>query len=273
MPKLAHISDLHFGKVDRRIADALHDDLHDFSPALLVVSGDLTQRAKPSQFQAAADYLKTLPSPQLVVPGNHDVPAVNWFARFLTPLENYKRYITSDLRPVYQDDELLVMGISTARSFTRQGGIIRPEQLIDLALRARQTPERLFKVVVTHHPLMPAPGELRTDLVSGHRQALQTFEQVGVDLLMSGHFHLAYSGDIRTHHTAVKRSILSVHAGTATSTRIRHREPQGYNRLTVRLDHVTIQPRIWDGGRFVDGVPTHYTRIDGEWWRDEAIGR
>ncbi len=273
MRTLAHISDLHFGRVDNRIADALREDLLAEPPSLVVISGDLTQRARPSQFQAAADYLSTLPQPQLVIPGNHDVPAYNLLARFFRPLDNYKRYISPDLRPTYRDEQLLVMGISTARSFTRQGGIIRPEQLLDLKLRTQDTPPHLFKVVVTHHPLMPAPGEVRTDLVAGHREALNTFEQVGVDLLLSGHFHLAYSGDVRAHHTAVKRSILSVHAGTATSTRLRSNEPQGYNRITLETNHITIEARTWDGLRFIPQSITRYTRVEGEWWRDEALGR
>ncbi len=273
MPTLAHISDLHFGKVDDRIAAALHDDLCATPPDLLVVSGDLTQRARPNQFAQAAAFLKSLPKPQLIIPGNHDVPAVNLWARLFRPLETYKALITPELRPVFQNHHLLVMGVSTARSFTRQGGIIREDQLLDLELRAKDTPDNLFKIVVTHHPLMPAPEQMRTDLVTGHQRALRVFEKVGVDMLLSGHFHLAYCGDIRTHHTAVKRSILSVHAGTATSTRTRQREPQGYNRITIAHDHVTIQTRAWDGLQFSNKILTSYTRLQGEWWRDEALAK
>jgi 3',5'-cyclic AMP phosphodiesterase CpdA len=271
MRTIAHLSDIHFGKVDSRIADALRQELLAAPPSLVVISGDLTQRARPAQFLAAREYLQALPRPQLVIPGNHDVPAVNLFNRFFRPLENYKKYVTADLRPIYRDDEILVMGLNTARSFTRQGGIIRPEQLLDIELRVRDTPSELFKIVVTHHPLMPAPGQVRTDLVKGHREALNTFEQVGVDMLLSGHFHLAYCGDVRAHHTAVKRSILSVHAGTAISTRIRRNEPQGYNRITVSPEHVTVEARSWNGGRFIAQTTTRYTRVDNEWWRDEAL--
>lgn len=270
MRTIAHISDLHFGRVDPAIAEALRVDLADNPPSLLVVSGDLTQRARKHQFQAAADYLQALPQPQLVVPGNHDIPAYNLFSRFINPLKSYRRYISRDLRPVFQDERLLVMGINTARSFTRMGGIITDEKLLDVQLRVRDAPPELFKVVVTHHPLMPAPGEARTDLVKRHAEALRLFEQCGVDLLLSGHFHLAYSGDVRTHHTAVKRSILSVHAGTATSTRVRENEPQGYNWITIQKDRIHIEARGWDGRRFVPIASTGYTRIDGEWWRDQT---
>ncbi len=273
MRTIAHISDLHFGRDDPAIAEALRADLLDDPPTLVVVSGDLTQRARTAQFQAAAEYLKSLPQPQLVVPGNHDIPAYNLFRRFINPLKGYRRYITQDLRPVFQDDQILVMGINTARSFTRMGGIITDEKLLDVELRVRGASPDLFKVVVTHHPLMPAPGEARTDLVARHAEALAAFEQCGVDLLLSGHFHLAYSGDVRTHHTAVKRSIISVHAGTAISTRVRAEEPQGYNWITLQKDHISIQARGWDGRQFTTLTTTSYTRVDGEWWRDEALAR
>lgn len=273
MRTIAHISDLHFGRVDPAIAEALRADLLDDPPSLLVVSGDLTQRARTHQFQAAADFLGSLPQPQLVVPGNHDIPAYNLFKRFINPLKAYRQHITTDLRPMFRDERMLVMGLNTARSFTRMGGIITDEKLLDVQLRVREAVPDLFKVVVTHHPLMPAPGEARTDLVQRHAEALRVFEQVGVDLLLSGHFHLAYSGDVRTHHTAVKRSILSVHAGTATSTRVREGEPQGYNWITIQPDHLQIEARGWDGRRFVPLSNIGYTRVDGEWWRDEALAR
>lgn len=273
MRTIAQISDLHFGRVDPRIAEGLREDLLREPPSLLVISGDLTQRARPGQFQEARAYLDSLPRPQLVIPGNHDIPAFNLFARFINPLKRYKQYISTDLRPVYRDDWMLVMGINTARSFTRQGGIITEEKLLDLKLRCKDTPADLFKIVVTHHPLMPAPAEVRTDLVKGYARALAAFESCGVDLLLSGHFHLSYSGDIRTYHTAVKRSMISIHAGTATSTRVRENEPQGYNWIVLRQNHVDITMRTWNGSRFVDHMTTSYTRVDGEWWRDEALAR
>lgn len=273
MRTIAQISDLHFGRVNPRIAEALRQDLCRQPPSLLVISGDLTQRARRSQFQAARAFLDSLPQPQLVIPGNHDIPAFNLFKRFFFPLKHYTEHITTDLRPVFADDYMLVMGINTARSFTQKGGIISEEKLLDLKLRCKDTPPNLFKVVVTHHPLMPAPAEVRTDLVRGYRAALAAFESCGVDLLLSGHFHLSYSGDIRTYHTSVKRSMISVHAGTATSTRVRENEPQGYNWIVLKPDHVDVSMRAWDGQRFVERISTGYTRVEGEWWRDESLAR
>ena len=185
-------------------------------------------------------------------------------------MAHYRRYISSDLRPVYLDDELMVMGINTARSFTPvlngfwKDGRISEEQLLDIELRAKDLPPSVFKIVVTHHPFIPPPKERIHGIVHGAARALREMEKRGIDMLLAGHLHMGYSGDVRTHHEAVKRSILSVQAGTATSTR-RRNEPNAYNIIKVNPDHVTIQVRKWDGTAFINGDRTHFSKIEGIW--------
>ena len=120
MKSLVHMSDVHFGRVDEAVVQAIVPLIHSLEPSLVVVSGDLTQRAKPHQFRAARSFLDSLPQPQVVVPGNHDVPLYNVFQRFFQPLRKYRRFISQDLEPFYADDEIAVAGINTARP----GGII-----------------------------------------------------------------------------------------------------------------------------------------------------
>src|SRR5688572_25609363 len=115
MRSIAHISDLHFGKVDAPVAEGLVADLNANPPSLVVCSGDFTQRARRSQYRDAAAFMKRLPGTQLVVPGNHDVPLWDFLRRIVSPLGRYRRHISHDLRPVYRDEELLVIGINTAR--------------------------------------------------------------------------------------------------------------------------------------------------------------
>jgi 3',5'-cyclic AMP phosphodiesterase CpdA len=274
MRTIAHISDLHFGRVDPPIADALAADLNEMNPSVLIVSGDFTQRARARQFKQAADFLGRLPRPQLVVPGNHDIPLYDVIRRFFFPLYNYRKYISKDLRPVYQDEELLIVGINTARSFTFRlngfwkDGRISEEQLLDIKLRACDLPPSVFKIVVTHHPFIPPPGERIHGIVHGAKRALDQMEQCDVDLCLAGHLHVGYSGDVRTHHEAVRRSILSVQAGTATSTRRRH-EPNAYNRITLDGDQLTIQVRAWQGNAFADAARTTFSRIDSIWHRKD----
>src|SRR5687768_14918819 len=112
--RIAHISDIHFGAEDPAAVTAAAKDLLAWRYDLLVVSGDFTQRARPRQFRAAMDFLKPLPQPHLYVPGNHDVPLYDVFNRFLNPVGRFRRYVTPDLRPVFRDDQMAVVGLNTA---------------------------------------------------------------------------------------------------------------------------------------------------------------
>ena len=273
MRTIAHISDLHFDRIEPGILDALVQDLNDHAPSLLVMSGDFTQRARAGQYRRAAAFMKRLPGPQLVIPGNHDIPLFNVIRRFIWPLGRYRKFINRDLRPVYRDSEILVMGINTARPFAFswsgfwKDGRISEEQLLDVGLRAKDAGARVFKIVVTHHPFIPPPGGRLHGVVHGAARALVELERHHIDLLLAGHLHMGYSGDIRGHHESATRSILSVQAGTATSTR-RRGEPNAYNLITINPDHVDILIRKWDGRSFIDGDRTHFSRIDGVWQKE-----
>src|SRR5688500_3797681 len=129
MRTIAHLSDLHFGDTDAAVVERLIEKVRELNPDMLIVSGDLTQRARSSQFQDARAFLDVLPLPQIIVPGNHDVPLYNVIRRFLSPLARFRKYITSDLTPEYHDDELAVFGINTARSLTIKGGRVSEEQV------------------------------------------------------------------------------------------------------------------------------------------------
>ena len=270
MRTIAHISDLHFGRIDPPVARGLVADLQGRHPTLLVVSGDFTQRAKPDQYRAAAEYLRELPSPQLVVPGNHDVPLWDLTRRIFSPLGRYRRHISNDLLPEYRDDQLLVLGVNTARSFTRTSGWIGTSQLREIHRKACDVPAGVFKVLVTHHPFIPAPRKPDSDVVVGGERVIERLESCGIDMLLAGHLHLAYHDDVRAHLKSARRSILSVQAGTATSTR-RRVEPNAYNWITISTDLVTVAVRVWNGRAFEESLVTRYERVEHEWRRAAQI--
>src|ERR671938_935858 len=110
MKKIVHLSDLHFGRIDAGLVEPLVAAVNEAQPTLVVVSGDLTQRARSQQFEEARAFLDRLPKPQIIVPGNHDVPLHNAYARFFQGLNKYKRFITDDLEPFYSDTEIAVLG-------------------------------------------------------------------------------------------------------------------------------------------------------------------
>jgi 3',5'-cyclic AMP phosphodiesterase CpdA len=270
MRTIAHISDLHFGRIDPPVALGLISDLQGRHPAVLVVSGDFTQRARADQYQQAAQYLKQLPQPQIVVPGNHDVPAWDLASRFLFPLNRYRRYIQDELMPTYRDEELFVLGVNTARSFTRTSGWNSRSQLQQIHDKACAVPPGIFKVMVTHHPFIPAPRKPDSDVVIGGENALAKIEACGIDMLLAGHLHLAYHDDVRAHHKSARRSVLSIQAGTATSTR-RRREPNAYNWITLSPDLVTVAVRAWNGNQFEESLVTRYERVNHEWQRAAQV--
>lgn len=246
MKTIAHISDLHFGTVDSKIAEGLVIDLQKLQPAVVINSGDFTQRARRSQFKAAAEYINRLPKPQINIPGNHDIPLFDVLRRFFSPLTRFRKYISDESFPQYVDDNLIILGINTTRSLTWKSGRISKDQIDEMEQILLSLPQSHFKIVVTHHPFIPPPGEenIGVKLVGRAKKALAVIEKSNVDLLLAGHLHEGYTGDIRTFYPSSERSIVVAQAGTAISNRVRH-EPNGYNLIRLENGKIEIEVRRW----------------------------
>jgi len=263
MRTIAHLSDLHFGTEISPVVDALSAELNERPPSLIVVSGDLTQRARRAQFSAARDFLARLPQPQLVVPGNHDIPLFDIFRRFLAPLRRYRHFIREDVNPTFSDEELHVVGLNTARSFTWKNGRISRAQ-IDCLDRELSVIRNRLKIVVTHHPFIPPPHDAGIELVGRAALAIPLLDRHGADLLLAGHLHRGYAGDIRPHYPSSQRSFVSVQAGTAVSGRTRD-EPNAYSWIELTPDRIRIIIRAWNGTHFAPIRETIYERRDTNW--------
>lgn len=241
MRKIVHISDLHFGRVDYAIVEKLREKIVEINPNLVVISGDLTQRARSAQFVEARDFLETLPKPQIVVPGNHDIPMHNVFARFVTPLDKYKQYITNDLEPFYADEEMAVIGINTARSLTVKDGKINDKQIFNVRERMCGLNEEMLKIVVTHHPFDLPAGFDEDDIVDNAERAMPQIADCGADVFLSGHLHVSHVA-----HTAERyklesgRNALIIQAGTATSTRGRG-EANSFNLIEFQFPNLIVK--------------------------------
>lgn len=265
MRTLAHLSDLHFDRVEPALLEPLRRKLHDLAPHLVVVSGDLTQRARKSQFRAAVRFLETLPKPQLVVPGNHDVPLYNVFKRFLAPLANYKRIVTDDLLPGFFDDEMAVVGVNTARSLVFKGGRINEEQVEAVRAKLCGLPEHVAKIIVTHHPFDVPEGSPEEDQVVGRAcAAMARLAGCGADVLLSGHLHEAHIGHTAERYRVAGVSALVVQAGTATSTRTRE-SANSFNVLRLEPRHIEIDTYLWTGSDFIRGSTEAYEHGGHGW--------
>ena len=270
MRTIVHLSDIHFGRTDPSVVQPLIDVVNNIKPDLVAVSGDLTQRARSHEFQAARAFLDALPKPQIVVPGNHDVPLYNVFSRFVSALDKYRRFITSDLSPLYADEEMIVVGVNTARSSTFKGGRINAAQVAWLHDKLCDVDDAVVKVVVTHHPFDLPEGYDERDLVGRARMAMSLLASCGADVFLAGHLHVSHTGHTATRYKISGHSALVVQAGTATSTRGRG-EANSFNVLRLTHPNIEVERVMWQPEKAmfaVAGVEKFLHTPEG-WQREE----
>lgn len=266
MRTIIHLSDLHFGRIDPATIAPLVTAVHAAKPDLLIVSGDLTQRARTAEFKSAAQFLASLPKPQIVVPGNHDIPMHNLLRRFIDPLQTYRRYICNTLAPLHIDAEIAVAGINTARSLTIKDGRINSAQLTRLRAQWASVDPHLTKIVVTHHPFDVAGTFDTSQLVGKAHRLMPVLADLQVDLLLAGHHHVAHAENTVTNYPALPRAALVVQAGTATSTRGRG-ETNSFNLLRVERERITVERHDWlpEQGLFLKASLTQFERGELGW--------
>lgn len=272
MRTLVHLSDLHFGRVDASLLDPLRELIHKLDPDVVVVSGDLTQRAKSEQFEEAKAWLDTLPGPQIIVPGNHDISLYNVFRRFFQPLTRYKRYITDDLDPMYVDEEIAVLGVNTARSLTFKDGRVNEEQIAAIRQQMSGLDKDLVRIIVTHHPFdLPHTAD-DDDLVDRAPMAMKAFAECGVDLLLAGHLHTSHAASTEVRYQIDDYAALVVQAGTATSTRGRG-EVNSFNVVRVESERIEVDRYGWDEiGKSFSLVKTEPFLRKGNVWSAHTEG-
>ena len=236
MRTVIQVSDLHFGSILEPTLEPLLELMWSLKPDLVIVSGDLTQRAKAEQFRNAAVYIARMPTPRIVVPGNHDIPLYDVVRRFVAPLGRYKAFITTDLAPSYFDDELAVVGINSARSLTFKGGTLDEEHVDGATALFHKMEKGQTKIVVAHHPLDIPLGLSGVSVVHGAEMAVKAFARCGVDLFLGGHLHLIHQASAGIFQPGYCATILQ--AGTATSTRARG-EPNSF--FVFRIDGGRIE--------------------------------
>lgn len=244
---IAHISDVHFGKIDHPdIVDALVDEVNATGYDLVALSGDLTQRARHSEYQAARAMAVRFVPPVLAVPGNHDVyPWWRPFERWFAPTRRWRRYMGDDLTPTFEVPGLAVLGINSAHGRTIKNGIVRDEE--EAAIRDFFADrDDSVNVLVLHHHLLELAALGKHDITRHARRVLDAVAELGVDLILCGHLHRSHAEAIEMHthgHTLVVSS-----AGTATSNRGRadFRQTNIYNRITCTRDTITVEERKFD---------------------------
>jgi len=269
MRTIVHLSDIHFGRVHLNVVEPLVRRVNQIKPDLVAISGDLTQRARTYQFKEARAFLEALPQPQIIVPGNHDVPLHNPFTRFFQPLTKYRRYITDDLQPYFADEEIAVVGVNTARSLTFKGGRVNQTQVELAREKLCPLPNEITKAIVTHHPFDLPEGH-SGDIVGRSRMAMNILANCGADLFLAGHLHVSHTGQTAKRYNIKGHSALVVSAGTATSSRGRG-EANSFNVIRVQHPEIVVERLRWqpDTNQFAVAITERFRHTPDGWLREE----
>lgn len=223
MTLLVQISDPHFGTEQAPVVEALVRLVREHSPAIAILSGDITQRARRAQFRAARAFVDRLSVPTtLVIPGNHDIPLFNLAARVAQPYAEFRRAFGRDLEPAFETDALLVLTLNTTRAYLHEKGAVSPRQIERVARRLERAGASQLRIVVTHQPVSVTRQEDRADLLHGHERAVRRWAAAGADLILGGHIHLPFVQALHEAGHALPREVWAVQAGTAVSSRVRN---------------------------------------------------
>ena len=241
MLRMLHISDLHFGRPYlSNVGEALQRIAPTLGAHVTIISGDLTQRAKREEFLEAKEFLARLPPvPQVVIPGNHDVPLYRFAERFFTPLALYQEIITSRLDDVMEVPGAVIVSLnSTSPRRAISNGRIHREQLDYCTQAFINAPPDAAKIVVAHHHFAPAPDFVRDQVMPKAKRAMNHFLNLGVDMILGGHLHRAYIGNSLDVYPGSHRDrgIIIVQCGTTTSRRGRGREREKNSFNLIELD-------------------------------------
>ncbi|MET0329915.1 MAG: metallophosphoesterase [Dyella sp.] len=221
MSALLHISDTHFGTERATVVEALVRLCHRLQPTLVVLSGDITQRARRHQFAAARALMDRLNRPYLVIPGNHDIALFDLWSRLRHPYGYHLQAFGPTLEPVWQSAQWLVIGVNTTRWWRHKNGELSPGQIERVARLLRTAAPGQRRVVVTHQPMLVIKDADQRNLLRGHALAAARWAEAGADVLLGGHIHLPYMRPLRQALPAIVRDVLVLQAGTAVSQRLR----------------------------------------------------
>ncbi|MFT3928918.1 MAG: metallophosphoesterase [Spongiibacteraceae bacterium] len=232
MSTVLHISDTHFGTEQAAVVTALLQLHANEKPDLVIASGDITQRARRSQFHAATQFFSRLGTPALVIPGNHDIPLFNVVLRLLAPYANYSRAFGQELQPEFIAHDLCVIGVNTTRPHRHIDGEVSADQIRYVCERLACAHPAQLKIIVTHQPVLVVNPSDEINLLHGYREAIEAWVECGVDLILGGHIHLPYVRSLRSEGFA--QPAWAVQAGTAISWRVRDNVPNSVN--IIRYD-------------------------------------
>ncbi len=249
MTALVQISDLHFGAEDPVLVDALEEKIGELAPHAIAVSGDLTQKGRRGEFEAASAFLSRLPYPKLIAAGNHDTPLFNIFARIADPFARHHKRMAPGAVARFCGERLVARTLNTARGVQLRPdwslGAVNLDHAEAVAADLAAAPGNFARALICHHPLVnPAAAPFAPRTRRGEAAA-QLLADQGVDLVLTGHLHVEFAEPLPYGD----RLTWAIGSGTALSRRLRG-TPAGFNAVIVEPDRIRVQIFHSGGSRF-----------------------
>lgn len=262
--RVAHLSDPHFGTIRPGVREGLRQSLLALSPDLVLITGDITQRARRGQFREAAEFCRSLePLPVFALPGNHDIPLFNLFARLFSPYGGFRKHFQAEREMNWQKGEVRLTCLNSTSRWRHVQGDFNLERIRH---RLGAPPlESTVHLVAFHHP-MDCPKETdEKNLLKGRERAMALFQTAKADILLGGHIHDPYVALSDERYPHIPRRMVLVVAGTCLSSRIRKAAPNSFHLIDIESGHeptVTVvrhdigkdklfSPRVGGTRRFV----------------------
>lgn len=267
----AHLSDLHFGRIDAPVLETLRRFFDTAHVDEVIVTGDLTQSGRRSEFAEAAAFFDTLDQRTTIIPGNHDAPVYNLWQRFVSPWKRFSKALDRDPEPVTEDERFVFVGLNSATrirfSLDWSTGRLSSRQITRALEEFRLGTDHRLQILGAHHPFFPEPeaGSAGRAVIPRAPAILDKLVDAGLDVLMTGHVH---QGRVRSVEVGDRKIILS-QAGTASSTRTRGETPS-FNLLKVDNNRLSANVMRYGEESFEPEKQHAFVRRETGWHLDDA---
>lgn len=238
MSTLIHLSDLHFGPCYvPHLGELVLQEIETLKPEAVVVSGDLTYRARVKEFAAARAYLDRIPCPFLTIPGNHDQTILNPLTRLVVPVRQYEEQIRHSQDLSLEVNGFFIVGVNDNRPIL-PGGFWSFSQRAFIQREFARSKPASARVLATHHQMM-WEGRFKPAGFWYPSRAFEMLSKCGVELVLNGHTHIPGAQQTR-------EGIVVSRASTATCTRTRRGEGNSYNMIVFDKGKISVTIKRYD---------------------------
>jgi 3',5'-cyclic AMP phosphodiesterase CpdA len=243
---IVQLSDTHFGTECIDVENALIAHLNAMPADVIILTGDVTQRARREQFKSAQNFLAKLPDHQLIaMPGNHDIPLYHLWRRIFSPYRGFLQ-VFKQTEGTLISESCTIIGINSSCPMKHKDGLITPETISEVAKQLRNAEHSPLRIVAAHHPVAVVLAVDRENIVANAEAAVSTWSAAGMDLMLGGHIHYPFMAPMKGHFPHLDTDAWIVQAGTAVSRRVRSQKPNSFNRIVIDRKRESARIEQWN---------------------------